>query len=241
MKTLKIDDKWSVKYDPANNDRPCEVTRYGEPWGSDSRIFDLNPLTAMFYSLLKERERSESFRKMANGQYGKLGSFNPDNPSFVIRTPNDFASVARTLIEHPQFIAQFLTALAEKIHADNVAAGWWTDMNSGESILHTRNVPELLCLIHSEISEAMEGYRKNLSDEKLPLRPALQTELVDAFIRILDLAGSRMAIERDVMGIPANDPAIHPFGDIFEEKRAFNRERADHKLENRQKAGGKAF
>lgn len=143
--------------------------------------------------------------------------------------------VARILIEHPQFIAQFLTALAEKIHADNVAAGWWADMESGESVLHTRNVPEMLCLIHSEISEAMEGYRKKLMDDKLPHRPALQTELVDALIRILDLAGSRMAIEEQ------DGVELHPFGDIFEEKRAFNRERADHKLENRRKAGGKAF
>lgn len=240
MKTLKIDDKWSVKYDPANNDSPDLVMRYGEPCGT---TLDWDSADhAMFRALLKERERSETFRKMANGQYGKLGSFNPDNPSFVIRTPNDFAHVARTLIEHPQFIAQFLTALAEKIHADNVAAGWWADMESGESVLHTRNVPEMLCLIHSEISEAMEGYRKKLMDDKLPHRPALQTELVDALIRILDLAGSRMAIEeQDGVELHPFGVELHPFGDIFEEKRAFNRERADHKLENRRKAGGKAF
>ena len=187
----------------------------------------------------------------------EIPHFVPENPSFMIQTPNDFPHVARTMVEYPGFVAAFLNALADKIHADNVAAGWWTDPRTGESILPTRNVPEMLCLIHSEISEAMEGHRKKLMDDKLPHRPMLQVELVDAVIRILDLAGSRMAIERDDDAMPydiwydatANDPirrrrdkgTLNPFGDIFEEKRAYNRNRADHKIENRVKPGGKAF
>ena len=147
----------------------------------------------------------------------------------------------KNAVNDTKFVAAFLNALADKVHADNVAAGWWTDPKTGDSILHTRNVPEMLCLIHSEISEAMEGHRKKLMDDKLPHRPMLQVELVDAAIRILDLAGSRMAIERQ-MGIETCDGYDHhPFGNIFEEKRAFNRSREDHKIENRVKVGGKAF
>lgn len=138
-------------------------------------------------------------------------------------------------VDDTEFVAAFLSTLANKIHADNVAAGWWTDPKTGESTLHTRNVPEMLCLIHSEISEAMEGHRKGLMDDKLPHRPMMHTELVDAMIRILDLAGSRMAIERQ------QEVPINFFGQIFEEKRAFNRSREDHKIENRLKPGGKAF
>lgn len=145
-------------------------------------------------------------------------------------------------VKDPCFVAAFLNALAERIHADNVTAGWWTDPKTGDNILHTRNVPEMLCLIHSEISEAMEGHRKNLMDDKLPHRPMLQVELVDAAIRIFDLAGSRMAIEREYIEAQAPvEVSENPFGDIFEEKRAFNRSREDHKLANRLKAGGKAF
>lgn len=166
----------------------------------------------------------------------EIPHFVPENPSFMIQTPNDFPHVARTMVEYPGFVAAFLNALADKIHADNVAAGWWTDPKTGESILHTRNVPEMLCLIHSEISEAMESYRKgNRSDDKLIHRPGLQTELVDAMLRILDLAGSRMAIE-----VQQNVP-INFFGQIFEEKRAFNRNRPDHRIANRLKEGGKSF
>lgn len=145
-------------------------------------------------------------------------------------------NLAQELANDDDFVAEFITALAERVHAGNVDAGWWTDMATGESILHTRNVPEMLMLTVSEVAEAMEGHRKNLMDDKLPHRPMLQTELVDAVIRILDLAGSRMAIERETSGAVA-----HPFGAIFQEKRNFNKSREDHQIENRRKVGGKAF
>ncbi|WRQ11952.1 hypothetical protein vBSlqSZDD2_41 [Serratia phage vB_SlqS_ZDD2] len=112
---------------------------------------------------------------------------------------------------------QFVNLLAQRIHESNVAAGWWPE--SG------RNIPEVLCLIHSEISEAMEGYRKDLMDDHLPHRKMIEVELADAIIRILDLAGY---FKMDI-------------GGAISEKRAYNAKRADHKLENRAKEGGKKF
>jgi hypothetical protein len=47
----------------------------------------------------------------------------------------------------------------------------------------------MLCLIHSEISEAMEGARKGIMDDHLPNRPMEEVELADAIIRICDYAG----------------------------------------------------
>lgn len=50
MKTLKIDEKWSVEYDETQNDRPVNLLRYGEPAGV---VRDWsNPQTPMFYALL---------------------------------------------------------------------------------------------------------------------------------------------------------------------------------------------
>jgi len=121
-----------------------------------------------------------------------------------------------------------ITKLADEIHADNVRAGWWTDLKTGEDLHGKRNVGELLCLIHSEVSEAMEGHRKRLMDDKLPHRPMLRAELIDAMIRILDLLGSQ-------------DNAEHPAGVIFQEKREYNAQRADHKPAARLASGGKAF
>lgn len=115
--------------------------------------------------------------------------------------------------------------LAYYCHGIATECGWWTNPQTGESLKGKRNVPEMLCLIHSEISEAMEGHRKSLNDDKLPHRPMIEVELADAMIRILDLAGG---LDLDLAGAMA-------------EKMAFNTRRPDHKLENRAKEGGKAY
>ena len=124
--------------------------------------------------------------------------------------------------------------LQKDIHDSNAVAGWWTDLETGINLANEARkgtrlgkaiVAEKLCLIHSEVSEAMEGARKNLPDDKLPHRPMIEVELADAVIRILDLCG---ALELDI------DGAIN-------EKRTYNSKREDHKIENRLKANGKAY
>lgn len=108
-------------------------------------------------------------------------------------------------------------------HEAQVKAGWWTDLATGQR--KDRNVGELLCLIHSEISEAMEAHRKGLKDDKLPERPGIEVELADALIRIFDLAG---ALDLDLAGAVVD-------------KMDFNAKRADHRIENRRLPGGKAY
>lgn len=128
--------------------------------------------------------------------------------------------------------AEGLNSLAAIIHQRNVDAGWWSDLITGadlrgkdENGRDRRNVPELLCLVHSELSEAMEGYRKNLMDDKLPHRGMFEVELADALIRIFDIAGSQ---KLDLAGAVL-------------EKLAFNKVRPDHKKENRLSDEGKKF
>lgn len=77
--------------------------------------------------------------------------------------------------------------LATEIHADNVAAGWWSDPTTGERI--NRNVGEMLMLSVSEICEAVEGLTGRLMDDKLPHREMIEVELADFLIRQLDLIG----------------------------------------------------
>lgn len=118
-------------------------------------------------------------------------------------------------------------------HGAAFTAGWWTT-KSGEDLRTIMReggafggalFSQKLCLIHSEVSEAMEGHRKNLKDDKLPERPMPEVELADAVIRIFDLAGA--------MG--------YDLGGAIAEKMEYNANRADHKPENRAKEGGKAY
>lgn len=111
---------------------------------------------------------------------------------------------------------------SEVIHAAQVKAGWYRNPQTRRAI--DRNIMEMLCLIHSEVSEAAEGYRKNLVDDKLPHRKMVEVELADVLIRVFDLAGY---LKMDL-------------GGAVVEKLLYNLSREDHKLESRAKEGGKS-
>ena len=82
-----------------------------------------------------------------------------------------------------------------------------------------------LALIHSEVSESMEGDRKGLKDDHLPQYDMRAVELADAAIRCFDLAGAYG----------------YDLGEIIAAKLTYNATRADHKPEARAAAGGKAY
>jgi NTP pyrophosphatase (non-canonical NTP hydrolase) len=106
--------------------------------------------------------------------------------------------------------------LVSKVYQQNLNAGWHSK---------PREIGTCLMLIVSEISEAMEGDRKSLMDDHLPHRKMLEVELADAVIRIMDLAG------REGLDL----------GGAMMEKLDYNSKRLDHKIENREKEGGKKY
>lgn len=75
-----------------------------------------------------------------------------------------------------------LLELQNRIHKQNVEMGWWDN---------PRPFSTFVCLFHSELSEAMEGDRKNLMDDHLTQHPMFQVELADFVIRCLDWLGSK--------------------------------------------------
>ena len=107
-------------------------------------------------------------------------------------------------------------------HKTATNAGWYRNPETGEEI--QRNFGEVVALMHSELSEALEADRKGLKDDKLPHRDGREVEFADCIIRILDTAA---ALGLDVAG-------------ALIEKNRYNKQRADHKLENRA-AGGKKY
>lgn len=122
-----------------------------------------------------------------------------------------------------------LDKLSELCHKASYDRGWWHDPDTGEELptegfLGSMVIGCKLGLIHSEVSEAMEGHRKTLKDNKLEEYDALDVELVDTLIRTLDLLGKRKA----------------PVAEIFEKKMSYNDVRLDHSLEDRKK-GGKLY
>lgn len=119
-------------------------------------------------------------------------------------------------------IAANLNAIANAIHHDN--AKWWMDLHQ-PGVRIDRNFGELIALAHSELSEALEGHRKNLMDDKLPHRKMAEVELADAVIRILDTAAG--------LG--------YDIGGALTEKLLYNQTRHDHSVEGRLAEGGKAY
>lgn len=107
-------------------------------------------------------------------------------------------------------------------HRTATEAGWYADPATGQPV--ERNFGEVVALMHSELSEALEADRKSLKDDKLPHRDGREVEFADCIIRILDTAA---ALGLDVAG-------------AIIEKNRYNRQRADHKLESRA-AGGKKY
>lgn len=123
-------------------------------------------------------------------------------------------------VNGPQSVA--LNSIAARVHEANKK--WWTDLSTGEYPIK-RNIGELLMLSTSELAEALEGHRKNLMDDKLPHRRMFDVEIVDTFIRLFDIAGG----------------LIPEFGEIFEEKMAYNANREDHTIEHRLSQHGKKY
>ena len=151
--------------------------------------------------------------------------------------------------ENTEEISSTINDLSKSIYKHNSEVGWWDDLDlkrglldrilkddnlsedTKSEVLDSINtsinliITQKLALIHSEISEALEGLREDLKDDHLPQYHMFVVELADALIRILDLAGAFNI----------------PIGNIMMEKWEYNTKRVDHTREHRSGTNGKKF
>lgn len=77
---------------------------------------------------------------------------------------------------------------AEYVHEWAVRKGWWDieEKEGGE-----RNDAEMIALMHSELSEGLEGLRKSLDSDKIDGYLSIEEELADTIVRIMDYGSAR--------------------------------------------------
>ena len=137
------------------------------------------------------------------------------------------------MIEKHGGLYEVLNKLADHYYQIEKDSGWQDKLNEVLAVLPIEHHDVVtswyratqIALIHSEVSEMLEGLRKNTMDDHLPHRKTEEVEWADIMIRLFTFAKAR-----------GYDPAS-----VVYEKGEYNIGRFDHSPEAREKELGKKW
>lgn len=197
---FKLNDRWVVTKRGASSD--------GWKWLKENDVLTVTEIKGMICKL--ERE---------DGAFAKV-DYEIDVEEDKLLVPQN----GTIQINPTMFI--YLQDLAQLCHKNSYQAGWWNDPDTGEDLRDNIYVQATkIALIGSEVSEMLEGLRKNIMDDKLPEYPMELVEAADIIIRTLEYCAMKG----------------YNIGEVVEKKLSVNKNRSDHKVENRKGKEGKKF
>lgn len=118
-----------------------------------------------------------------------------------------------------------ISRMQAEAHSRATDSGWWKEYDEGDAKLRKHFIAGKIALVHSEVSEALEAFRKNQNDDHLPHRLGIEVEFADAIIRMFDMA--------EKLGLNLEEAIM--------EKMVYNSQRPDHKAAAREAEGGKSL
>jgi len=105
--------------------------------------------------------------------------------------------------------AAIIDEIGNECHRIAKDHGFWRLDENGQAILHSRNFGEMIALMHSELSEALEHHRKGTCNDHLPQYEGWAVEFADVIVRVLETARAYQI----------------PIGQIILDKMDYNRQR----------------
>lgn len=120
-----------------------------------------------------------------------LSSKKPFTPSPQFFESDPFGSAQTEFVPFAKGFRDELAWMMRVVNDCSTKHGWWDDEDVDGHAHQPIHDASKIALMHSELSEALEGIRRPGPDQHLPQFTQVEVELADTMIRIMDFAQQR--------------------------------------------------